>query len=95
VLFRGLRRTVVVGDHRKPRPFEVVELPRVDRQPECAADGERQHDAQGNEEEEDLHVQRARRSAFATTASELNDMPIPATSGVTIPAAASGIATML
>ena len=40
-------------------------------------------------------VKLARRSAFSTTSSELADMPIPATQGVTWPSAARGMAIKL
>ena len=92
--------TVVVHDHAQPRPLEVVELARVHRDPERGADRDRQYDAQGDEEEEDVHGQRAgavvlRRSAFRTTRRELTDMPTPAASGVTSPMSASGMTSRL
>ena len=91
----GLIGVVVVGDHIQGRAVEVVELARVHGEPEGRADRDREHEAQRNEEEEDVHgVPRSRR-AFATTASELADIPMPAMKGVTMPAKASGITSKL
>src|SRR5512143_4259452 len=88
-------------------PFEVVELPALHRPPEPRADQEHQHDGERDQEQQDVHRdsdrsdgggtarRRATRSAFATTASDESDMPAAATSGVTRPIAAAGIAIAL
>jgi hypothetical protein len=86
---------VVVGEDRDGGLVEVVELAGVDRAPEGGADDDREDDAERHEEEEDVHGYRRRRSAFATTTSELSDIPAAATSGVTHPTTASGIAITL
>ena len=93
-------RPVVVDHDAQSRPLEVVELAAVHGEPEGGADHDREHDAQRDQQEEDVHAQRdsaARlsRSAFSTTSNELADMPMPAASGVTPPASASGIAQRL
>ena len=71
--------------------LEVVELPAVQGPGEDAEDAEHEHGRQGDEEVQDVHgVQRARRSAFSTTTSELVAMPSPAAHGGSQPASASG-----
>ena len=55
-----------------------------------------QPESDGNEDEQRVHLAApARRSELPMTTSELNDMAIAAMSGVTAPASASGMASML
>ena len=84
--------SVVVLKNPVGRSLEVVELTVLQRPPEQCADREHQHDGKRNQEVERVHDQRdrIRRDALRTTSSELAPMPMPASQGVTHPAAASG-----
>ena len=71
--------------------FDVVELPAVQRPREDTEDREHEHARQRDQQVQDLHGrQRARRSEFSTTTSELLAMPRPAAQGGSQPSSASG-----
>ncbi len=84
---------IVVGEDAVRRTVEIVELTLCNAPPERRADGDHQGDGQRDQEEKDVHRESA--SAPHTTTSEDKDMPAAATSGVTKPAAAAGIAMAL
>src|SRR5690606_19934544 len=98
---RGRRRGrlvgVVVAQDVDGGRVEVLELPLAHGPAEGPGGDAEQDDADGDEEQQDVHRSgiRARRSALTVTISEDSAMPSAATQGITRPAAASGTATML
>ena len=94
------RRPIVVHQDAIARTFEVVKLAAFGGPPEQRANRECQQHAERNQQDQDFHGQsiaprRISRSELATTASELNAMPIAAAAGEIRPLTASGMAIRL
>ena len=104
----GLPRLVLVHENAMRRAFQIVELAGFGRPDKTGNHGRDEQDGDGDEEIEDFHIYECaatgcfvsdtrslRRKAFATTMSELADMPSAAIHGATQPAAANGRAIRL
>ena len=98
-----MHQPIVFGEDAHPGPLQIIELTIVKRPNENRSNDQNQHQAQANQQPEDTHRASAgsaagaayNRKLFATTTSELKDMPMAASHGGTKPAAAAGTARTL